>query len=70
MKIAYIICWCITNLAFIATSVFLSIWFGNLNFLWFLTVPILSFLGLEITETKRVKEPDKDETDPFNMEGK
>lgn len=70
MKIAYIICWCITNLAFIAMSVFLSIWFGNLNFLWFLTVPILSFFGLEIPETKRTKVQDDDKTDPFNMEEK
>lgn len=70
MKITYIICWCITNLAFIAMSVFLSIWFGNLNFLWFLTVPILSFFGLEIPETKRTKVQDDDKTDPFNMEEK
>lgn len=70
MKIAYIICWCITNLAFIAMSIFLSVWFMNLNYLWFLTVPILSFFGLEITETKKEKEPDEDKTDPFNLEEK
>ena len=68
MKIAYIICWCITNLAFIAMSVFLSIWSGNMNYLWFLTVPILSFLDFEIIETKCKKKADKNETVPFNTE--
>lgn len=68
MKIAYIICWCITNLAFIAMSVFLSVWFGNLNFLWFLTVPILSFFGLEISDRKSDKGPTENTSDPFDFE--
>lgn len=61
MKITYIICWCIINLAFIAISIFLTVWFNNLNFLWFLVVPIISFIEFEIVENKKSNNPTKNE---------
>lgn len=70
MKITYIICWCIIELAFIAMSVFLSIWFGSLHFLWFLAVAIIGFFDTSMLEEKSTDKPTDDKSDPFDLEEK
>ena len=44
MKIVYVICRCIINLAFMALSVFLFVYTHNPKWIWLLCVPIVSHL--------------------------
>lgn len=65
MKIAYVICRSLVNIAFIAMSIFLTVWYENFHFLWFLTVPIISHL-MGLSFTSKSEEKDKSNTEEIN----